>query len=245
MRKGLVLALLQGAAGVAQGSTLMRARNSIVQLSPVDAPLAAKCLSDAFPLENSHSWARALSIDSNMQQYMTGYLEKQLGSPGPQSWGVPNSENGFNAVIISETQAWKEIDPSSLVVSPADYSPYGAIEGILAACEVELYKTIPIQMKSGCVGRQWGYVSWLATSADFRQTGLAGELVQHATECLKKQGLAFAAAYCVSPAAARVFSAQGYKKCSEVRYRTFEFAGQKPFAILPDEISIMYQPLNL
>jgi len=243
MRKWMVLALLQSAAGVAQvGLPMMRARNMIVQLSPVDASSAAKCLSEAFPLENSHSWARALSIDSNMLQYMTGYLEKQLGSPGPPSWGVPNSDSGFNAVIVSETQAWKEIDPSPLVVPPADYSPYGAIEGILAACEVELYKTIPIHMKPG---RQWGYVSWLATSADFRQTGLAGGLVQHATQSLKKEGLAFAAAYCVSPAAARVFAAQGYVKCSEVRYRTFEFAGQKPFAILPDEISVMYQPLNL
>lgn len=234
-------------------------------LTADQAPAAAALISDAFPLSSPHSWARALSMDSNMKPYLTNYLEKQLLLT--ESYGLedPESKGRLVGCVILELHKWKpkgnEHLSSDIAVNDiqwerekggsdtgAEYTPYGAIEGILEECEVQLYKAINgtsrlDRLRKDFLERQYGYVAWMATSEQYRKQGIASKLVEVGTKGLAANGCTLAVAYCVSPSATRVFQQQGYELVGRVVYADYEYMNRRPFSILPDEISIMVKVL--
>lgn len=246
MRKSLFLSCF-----LVSGVSSISPRVALTQLRPTNTPVAARLISEAFPLTSTHSWARALGIESKLESYMMGYLEKQLQLEVPSCWGASLSA-GLDGVIICEHRNWEQEPPVTPALAASDYSAYGAIDGLLAACEVELYRGIretpslalALDLRLLAAKSRWGYISWIATNAEVRRSGLATAMVQRASLSLGAEGATFAAAYCVSPEATRVFLKEQYVKVGEIKYRNFEFAGQRPFASLPDEVSVLVKPLS-
>jgi len=226
-----------------------------------DVPATAKVISDAFPHSSPHSWGRALGLpEGRMEGYMAGYLldpiEQGYCFGISEEKGNEKEEGGggrlLSIIITEEFDPWKkekekEKDAETEKGGASEHGDAGvaaaaesylAIDGILNDCKglflQELHKRgVPQTLSARC-----GYVAWMATSEEARGKGHAFSLVKRATEeMMSKKN--FAVAYCVSPCAARVFVKNGYSCWGKIPYASWRFNGKKPFAVLPDEISIM------
>lgn len=223
------------------------------RLATTNGVEVAALISNAFPLSSPHSWARALGIESNMTSYLTGYLcDKDIIS---NSLGIGNADGALIGACILETHSLQPSDEEreklsrDLSVDDGTYSATGAIDGILDACKSVFYRELHARHLGGPSSfdpsARYGYVSWIATDAAHRGEGIALDLASAATARLRDDlGCRLAVAFTVSPTATRLFGRAGYSKWGQVTYGEFAFKGQRPFRILPDEVSVMVQELQ-
>lgn len=58
------------------------------------------------------------------------------------------------------------------------------------------------------------------------------------------KGYKYSTAFCVSPTATKAFEKRGFVSWGEIVYKKFDHNGNKPFALLPDCLSIMAKELK-
>lgn len=152
--------------------------------------------------------------------------------------------------LIVESHEWKDHTNLATPTELSEYSAYGAIEAILAECERQFSLAVDSspslsRLRAREPRGRYGYLAWMATKASHRGQGVAHRLLEHGTTALAaRPDVLVAVGYTVSPAATRVFMRQGYSSLATIKYSEFEYLGRKPFAILPDEISVMVKTLR-
>jgi GNAT superfamily N-acetyltransferase len=236
----------------------------IDKLSMEDVSETARVIDKAFPLSAPHSWGRALGFTSGMEDYMHSYLPKPIGLKDLASLAARVGRDGKDeivGVLILEnmdspyaTKPSKTDTDSPTSDSPEDEVPeefvfaIQAIEAILDECKSifkseykKRHEESPALYRTDS---RFGYVAWIAVDDSMRGKDIAGSLIEKGMRNLRENGVSYAVAFCVSPTATRVFQRRGFEVWGSVRYADFEFGGKQPFAILPDECSVLVKKLD-
>jgi predicted acetyltransferase len=205
-----------------------------------------------------------------MAIYMKYYLEGAVGNEAFECLGYRDTSSGaLHGVIVRETfkvkvkeEKKEEEKEREKIDNEGDTSDdeerknknaLMAIDALLEECENTFLAALREQEKDWQrKSKKIAYVAWIATAPSSRNKGVASTLITKMEESLLKHHFDLSVAFCVSPQAASVFRKGGYKCFARIPYASFEMkveSGEgsikvkRPFAILPDEISIMVKKL--
>jgi len=236
-------------------STMTQAQkglNRVIKLKRDDISRTAKLIHDAFPVESTHSWARAVGLQSSNLEYWLRemYLMKPIEIEDIGCFGITFKED-LIGVIISERFPILKVDKieieekeeEKVEVDPLLNYAYSSFDALIDAGK----DVVRNELKKKNENEKTilvGYVSWIATNETHRGQGIADELIKIATNSMRDRGYKYSTAFCVSPTATRAFNRQGYNSWKDIKYSEFDVNGNKPFAILPDSLSIMVKKLS-
>ncbi len=234
-------------------STLALLSLRLARLTSNEVPAVASLLHNQFPLDGQYSWARAVGLkSSNLEYYLLGdYLPKifQADDSYIGCYGVFNTDekNSLVGAIINENLNFNpenndDINGNSdpLIEGTPQYA-YTAFDAILSSSKQMFLERI---RHSNIKSDEVNYVGWIATTDLCKKKGIAGQLIQETTKQLRNKGYKYSVAFTVSPAATKVFRANGYEVWGEIEYKSFKMKQFYPFRSLPDSLSIMVQNLQ-
>eukprot|EP01041_Mallomonas_annulata_P002310 gene2310-4500_t len=214
-----------------------------------------KVVAEAFPYESDHSWSRALNLPSNLTAFLNSVVPEYI-SESPGSIAVLDNNFDIKGVLLLEDFVEKlkikgNVSEISLSVEQnnktesAIETKYAAIGSLLQSCRNIFLSQLKVRTDTifdESRGR-YCYVAWIAVRDQDRKTGVAAAMLRHATDDLRHLGYKYAIAYCASPTSTRAFVREGYEIWGKIPYSEFELANERPFAILPDEVSVVVKVL--
>jgi GNAT superfamily N-acetyltransferase len=250
-------------------STLALLSLRLARLTSNEAPAIASLLHNQFPLNGQYSWARAVGLkSSNLENYLLAdYLPKIFQADSYIGcYGVFTDEkNSLVGAIINENLNFNpennddvngNLDPliegtpqynddvngnSDPLIEGTPQYAYAAFDAILSSSkQMFLERMRHSNIKIDGVN----YVGWIATTDLYKKKGIAGQLIQETAKQLRNKGYKYSVAFTVSPAATKVFRANGYEVWGEIEYKSFKMKQFYPFRSLPDSLSIMVQNLQ-
>lgn len=213
------------------------------KLSVEDVAETVDLLNNAFPWSSPYSWARAVGQpEGSLEGYLKDYLPKPLSEEEVGSYGFTCNDGDksiLKGVIILETlhrggTIENNIDDD---FCGENLPPYKAIEALMSKCNSIFYETL--QLKKGFEAQKVCYVAWIGTQEKYRRQGVGTALIRYADEAIREGGYDCAVAFCANPTSTKLFHSQGYSFWGGITYSDFRFNSTKPFAIIPDEITVM------
>ena len=215
---------------------------------------AANVLASAFPSSHPHSWARALGmnkfldVDATDESLRKSMSSKDLGCIG--AYRLLDSRI-IGLVVMEYVRPPKFHEPRYLSTNNNNENhhefAFNSMRALVSECNykfrTEFHRRNTLDSSNYDLNSEIAFISWLAVDEETRGSGVASELVEAAEGQCRRGGFDYALAYGVSPTAARVFLRQGFELWDSVNYNEFIYEGRKPFAILPDECSILIKKL--
>ena len=218
-------------------ATRLRTMVRVARLDATHVPRAASVLFEAFASDTTYSWGRALGRDPSAfrgwmeSEYVPGLVgafPKSVVALGPGEGG----EDGVVGVLALEDN-----QPHPAAEVPADRrcihalveTGYGMFFDALAAMKVST------EARRG----RFSYFAFLATDPSAWRHGVGRALVAEGVARSRADGFEWAFALCTSPKSTALFRGAGFQRWGAVVYENFVFQGARPFASIPDEMSVM------
>jgi len=216
--------------------------STMLRLSIKDIPKTAKLIDNAFPLDSTHSWARAVGLkQSNLEYWLREeYLQKPI-KEDIGCYGVKVNDEIVGVIINEKFSMKKEEDKQEEVVADELLAyALSSFDALIDAAKDTFQKELDKKQDEGPVA----YVAWIATDEKNRNQGIADTLIEKSSNEMMKLGYKYSTAFCVSPLAAKVFKRRGYQQWGAIEYNKFSYKNKHPFHILPDSLMIMVKELK-
>jgi ribosomal protein S18 acetylase RimI-like enzyme len=223
-------------------------------------PEAAKLISDAFPRTGTHSWGRALGLTGSLEPWLLTTLPDQIsGEPGCFGAYATESNALIGSVVVEPFHGGynDQISSSdSLLTSRLFTEPTDALRGLEDGCSqlffCELKARQPQDFQNLLEHRsKVGYIYWIATIPEYRRSDLhvASALIQRSVLSMFALKYDYAVAYCINPAAAKLFVKNGFEIWNQLEYKEFQMktpSGEfvNPYTIIPDSVFIVVKKLS-
>lgn len=214
---------------------------SIVRLTKSDISRTATLIHNAFPLEGTHSWARAVGMkQSNLEYWLREeYLQKPI-SEDIGCYGISKGDE-LLGVIINERFPLEEDKLDDIEEDEFLKDAYSSFDALLDAGKEIVRNKLK---QKGLPDKNIGYIAWIASQEQYRGQGIADELISKSCSEMINNNYKHCIAFCVSPTATRVFSKRDFIEWGDINYKNFQHKGKNPFAILPDSMTIMVKELK-
>jgi hypothetical protein len=200
-------------------------------------------VSNAFSYDAEHSWSRALNLPpSNFASYASGMVPDYINKY-PYSIGVKKS-SVLHGVILHEDfiNTYKPVVENNNEIN----NSYKPIEEIIRSCQEifisELYKR-KNEVYDNDILNKYCYIAWIAVNQNSQNQGIANILLSTSTKHLEQLQYKYAIAFCSSPRSTRAFLRDGYEVWGYITYKDYILDNNKPFSILPDEVSVVVKCL--
>lgn len=231
---------------------------------PEDVVVTAEVLTAAFSLFETHSWARALGMDTFLElnsltdDYIPRLLfDDELGCFGCFAETLDNKLVG--TVVLEKMNAPgsrdDDFDPEFKRLTSIDTSHgINAMHALVHDCKLIFHQEFLRRQQGECKASdvlcygedsRVAFFAWLATDNSIRGHGIAGNLVEQAVAHSSKNKYTHSVAFAASPQSKRVFLRAGFEDWGGVEYRTFEYGknNERPFASLPDECAVLVKKM--